>query len=225
MNAISRRLPTIARLALGLIFFVFGLNGFFHFLPQPPAPPRAMAFAGALFASGYFFPLLKAVEVTAGALLLAGALVPFALTLLAPIIVNIVAFHLFLAPGNYAVVGIVLAAENLPRRRAPRGLRAALRAPRRARPGDGGRSRPCAGRGARGLGEPAPRLADDRAKSRDARDCLAPLIAFRRIIARAGRGRESVVSAGVAGQRKGRVMAEIIGARADAGRMRSTFAK
>ena len=111
MNAISRRLPTIARVALGLIFFVFGLNGFFHFLPQPPAPPRAMAFAGALFASGYFFPLLKAVEVAAGALLLAGALVPFALTLLAPIIVNIVAFHLFLAPGNFAVVGIVLAAE------------------------------------------------------------------------------------------------------------------
>ena len=111
MNAISRRLPTVARIALGLIFFVFGLNGFLHFLPQPPAPPRAMAFAGALFASGYFFPLLKSVEVVAGALLLAGALVPFALTLLAPIIVNIVAFHLFLAPGNYAVIGIVLAAE------------------------------------------------------------------------------------------------------------------
>jgi uncharacterized membrane protein YphA (DoxX/SURF4 family) len=111
MNAISRKLPTVARIALGLIFFVFGLNGFFHFLPQPPAPPRAMAFAGALFASGYFFPLLKAVEVAAGALLLAGAFVPFALTLLAPIIVNIVAFHLFLAPGNYAVIGIVLAAE------------------------------------------------------------------------------------------------------------------
>jgi uncharacterized membrane protein YphA (DoxX/SURF4 family) len=111
MNTISRKLPTVARVALGLVFFVFGLNGFFHFLPQPPAPPRAMAFAGALFASGYFFPLLKTVEVAAGALLLAGAFVPFALTLLAPIIVNIVAFHLFLAPGNYAVVGIVLAAE------------------------------------------------------------------------------------------------------------------
>src|SRR3954469_23168204 len=110
MNAISRRLPTIARVALGLIFFVFGLNGFFHFLPQPPAPPRAMAFAGALGASGYFFPLLKATEVVAGALLLLG-FVPIALTLLAPIIVNIVAFHLFLAPGNYAVVGLVLAAE------------------------------------------------------------------------------------------------------------------
>jgi len=111
MNAISRKLPTVARVALGLVFFVFGLNGFLHFLPQPPAPPRAMAFAGALFASGYFFPLLKSVEVAAGALLLGGVLVPFALTLLAPIIVNIVAFHLFLAPGNYAVVGIVVASE------------------------------------------------------------------------------------------------------------------
>jgi hypothetical protein len=70
-----------------------------------------MAFAGALFATGYYFPLLKTIEVFAGALLLGGTLVPFALTLLAPIIVNIVAFHLFLAPGNYAVVGLVLSAE------------------------------------------------------------------------------------------------------------------
>src|SRR4051794_21884516 len=107
----SRKVSTVARVLLGAVFFVFGLNGFFHFLPQPPAPPRAMAFAGALAGTGYFFPLLKATEVFAGALLLAGAFVPFALTLLAPIIVNIVAFHLFLAPGNYAVVGLVLAAE------------------------------------------------------------------------------------------------------------------
>jgi putative oxidoreductase len=111
MSSISRKLPTIARVILGVVFFVFGLNGFFHFLPQPPAPERAMAFAGALAATGYFFPLLKATEVFAGALLLTGALVPFALTLLAPIIVNIVAFHAFLAPGNYAVVGLVLATE------------------------------------------------------------------------------------------------------------------
>jgi uncharacterized membrane protein YphA (DoxX/SURF4 family) len=106
----SSKLPTVARVLLGLVFFVFGLNGFLNFLPQPPPPARALAFVGGLASAGYFFPLLKATEVLAGALLLAG-LVPFALTLLAPIIVNIVAFHAFLAPGNWPVVGLVLASE------------------------------------------------------------------------------------------------------------------
>jgi uncharacterized membrane protein YphA (DoxX/SURF4 family) len=111
MKTYSSKLMLAARLALGLVFFVFGLNGFLHFIPQQPAPPAAAAFAGALFASGYFFPLLKSVEVLAGALLLSGLFVPLALTLLAPIIVNIAAFHLFLAPGNYLVVGLILVAE------------------------------------------------------------------------------------------------------------------
>ena len=96
-NVTSRKLATVARILLGSIFVVFGLNGFFHFLPQPPAPPRAMAFGGALAATGYFFPLLKATEVTAGALLLAG-FVPIALTLLAlvcaaPVIASYVAYY------------------------------------------------------------------------------------------------------------------------------------
>jgi uncharacterized membrane protein YphA (DoxX/SURF4 family) len=111
MKSYSSKLVLAARVILGLVFFVFGLNGFFHFIPQPPAPPAAAAFAGALFASGYFFPLLKSVEVIAGALLLAGVFVPLALTALAPIIVNIVAFHLFLAPGNYVVLALILATE------------------------------------------------------------------------------------------------------------------
>jgi uncharacterized membrane protein YphA (DoxX/SURF4 family) len=107
---LSSRLPTVARVLLGLVFFVFGLNGFLHFLPQPPPPTGALAFMGGLASTGYFFPLLKATEVIGGALLLAG-FVPIALTLLAPIIVNIVAFHAFLAPGNWPVVGIVLVSE------------------------------------------------------------------------------------------------------------------
>ena len=107
---LTSKLPTAARLVLGLVFLVFGLNGFLHFLPQPPPPPRALGFLGGLASTGYFFPLLKTTEVVAGALLLAG-FVPIALTLLAPVIVNIVAFHSFLAPGNWPVVGIVLASE------------------------------------------------------------------------------------------------------------------
>lgn len=110
MNAITQRLPGAARIVLGLIFFVFGLNGFFHFLPQPPLPESARTFVGGLASAPYFFPLLKSTEVIAGTLLLSNRLVPLALTVLAPIIVNIAAFHLLLVP-NPVMVAILLSAE------------------------------------------------------------------------------------------------------------------
>jgi len=106
-----RFLPTAARVLLGLVFFVFGLNGFFQFIPAPPPPPAAGAFAGALFATGYFFPLLKTVETLSGLLLLSGRFVPLALTALAPIVVNIVFFHAFLHPAGLAVPVVVLGLE------------------------------------------------------------------------------------------------------------------
>jgi uncharacterized membrane protein YphA (DoxX/SURF4 family) len=111
MNTLRKHLPTAARLFLGLVFTVFGLNFFLHFLPMPPAPPRAAAFAGALFASGYLFPLLKTTEVVAGLLLLRGRFVPLALAVLAPIVINIVGFHLFLAPAGMMLPLAVLTAE------------------------------------------------------------------------------------------------------------------
>jgi uncharacterized membrane protein YphA (DoxX/SURF4 family) len=111
MDTIRKILPVGARLFLGLVFTVFGLNFFFHFLPTPPAPPRAAAFAGALFASGYLFPLLKTSEVLVGLLLLSGRFVPLALAVLAPIVINIVGFHLFLAPGGIGLAAAVLVAE------------------------------------------------------------------------------------------------------------------
>jgi uncharacterized membrane protein YphA (DoxX/SURF4 family) len=92
-----------ARILLGLVFVVFGLNGFLHFLPQPPMSGPPADFAGALLATGYMFPLIKGTEVVAGALLLSGRFVPLALTLLAPVIVNIFAFHAFLAPSGLAL--------------------------------------------------------------------------------------------------------------------------
>ena len=95
----AHRVATGARLLLGLIFFVFGLNGFLAFLPSPPMPEAAGAFAGALAATGYFFPLLKATEVLAGLALLGNRFVPLALTVLAPITLHIALFHTFLAPS------------------------------------------------------------------------------------------------------------------------------
>jgi hypothetical protein len=62
-------------------------------------PEGAMAFGGALLKTGYMFPLIKGTEVAAGALLLANRFVPLALTVLAPVVVNIFAFHALLAPG------------------------------------------------------------------------------------------------------------------------------
>jgi putative oxidoreductase len=98
-----------ARVLLGVIFFVFGLNGFFHFLPQPPMSGPPAELAGAFIASGYMFPLIKGTEVIVGALLLSGRLVPLALTVLAPVVLNIFAFHLFLAPSGLPLPIVIVA--------------------------------------------------------------------------------------------------------------------
>jgi uncharacterized membrane protein YphA (DoxX/SURF4 family) len=99
-----------ARIVLGLVFFVFGLNGFLDFMPHQAMPAAAGAFAGGLAGAGYFFPMLKTLEVLAGVALLSNRFVPLALTVLAPIIVNISAFHLFLAP-NPVIVVVLLGLE------------------------------------------------------------------------------------------------------------------
>jgi hypothetical protein len=105
-----RYLTIVLRYLLGIVFFVFGLNGFLQFIPLPPYPGPAGAFLGALAATGYLFPLLKTIEVVGGALLLGNRFVPLALTLLAPALVNIVLFHTVLAPAS-PLVFIMLFAE------------------------------------------------------------------------------------------------------------------
>jgi uncharacterized membrane protein YphA (DoxX/SURF4 family) len=105
-----RFVPVVARILLGLGFTVFGLNGFLHFIPEPktPMPEGAAAFAGALFKTGYMFPLVSGTQLVAGVLLLVNVFVPLALVLLMPVLVNIIAFHIFLAPAPGAFApGIV----------------------------------------------------------------------------------------------------------------------
>ena len=110
MNAL-RHWPSVARVLLGTIFFVLGLNGPLQFLPPFPVTPEGAAFLDALLASGYTLVLLALVEVTAGALLLANRFVPLALTVLAPIVVNIVGFHSVLDPGGLWLASLVLVLE------------------------------------------------------------------------------------------------------------------
>jgi uncharacterized membrane protein YphA (DoxX/SURF4 family) len=103
--------PTIARLLLGLVFFVFGMNGLVRFLPMPPPQGDAARFFGGLATGGYFLPLLAATQALAGLALLLGRFVPLALVVLAPVIVNIVAFHVFLAPAGIGLAMVVLGLE------------------------------------------------------------------------------------------------------------------
>lgn len=94
-------LPLFARLLLGLAFFVFGLNGFLHFMPEPKELPENIAsMMGAYMKSGYMFPLIFGTQLLVGALLLINRFVPLALAFLAPLLVHILAFHIFLQPSG-----------------------------------------------------------------------------------------------------------------------------
>lgn len=111
MNTIARKLPTASRILLGLVFATFGLNKLVPFLPQPPMSGAPAEFFGALFATGYMIPLLAITEVVAGLFLLSGRFVPLALALLAPVLVNILAFHLVLVHGGVGMPIVLLALE------------------------------------------------------------------------------------------------------------------
>ena len=97
---------TIARYLLGFIFTVFGLNGFLHFLPAGPMPPLAGQFIGALMQSHYM-AVVFALQLVCGLLLLANLYVPLALTILGPIIFNIILFHACMAPSGLPLAGFV----------------------------------------------------------------------------------------------------------------------
>ena len=100
----------IARNLLGLMFLIFGLNGFLHFIPQPP-PPAGLAtqYLTVLSASHYMVPVF-ALQLVGGVLLLANRFVPLALVLLGPVIVNILLYHALMAPANAqpAVLALLL---------------------------------------------------------------------------------------------------------------------
>jgi putative oxidoreductase len=97
---------TIARYLLGLIFLTFGLNGFLHFIPMPPPTGVAGQFFGALFVSR-FYVVIFLLQIVPAVLLLANRYVPLALTILAPIIFNILCIHIFMAPAGLPLAVVV----------------------------------------------------------------------------------------------------------------------
>lgn len=129
-----KHLPLVARVVLGLLFLVTGLAGLVHQPPDPatgaepdglvaslfgwysdcrPCPPgmapEPVAYMEGLLATGYFWPLLKSIEIACGVLLVSGMFVPLALVVLAPVVLQILLFHLFLVPQGIEVALTALA--------------------------------------------------------------------------------------------------------------------
>ena len=97
----------IARLLLGLMSVVFGLNGFLNFLSTGPMPTGlAGQFMGALVLSHYYW-VVAALQIIGGVLLLVNRFVPLALMLLGPIIVGIICYHVFLNPTGAVPAAVV----------------------------------------------------------------------------------------------------------------------
>src|ERR1700741_4409755 len=98
-NLVMRTASAIARYLAGAIFLVFGLNGFLNFIPLPPPRGIAGQFMSGLYATHHLW-VLFAFQLVAGVLLLVNRFVPLAVAILAPVIVNILSFHVLMAPSG-----------------------------------------------------------------------------------------------------------------------------
>src|SRR5689334_4014392 len=107
----ARYATAIVRILLGLLFLLFGLNGFLNFIPQPKdIPPDIMTVMGALMKAGYM-TVVSGAELLVALMLLTNRFVPLALALLAPIIVGILTFHIAMAPATIGPGIVVLVLE------------------------------------------------------------------------------------------------------------------
>lgn len=112
----QKKVSTVARYLLGLLFLVFGAAGLFNLIPPPPDMPQDLqTFMAGLMVTKYFFPLLKLTETICGLLLLVGVAPALALIILAPISLNIFFLHAFVTPGlqNLVIPLLILTLHSL----------------------------------------------------------------------------------------------------------------
>lgn len=103
----------ICRIILGLIYLVFGLDYYFHFIPyQPNHTGAAAEFKNGLMAAGYLYPMMKSIQIVGGISLLINRYAPFCAVVLFPISLNVFLFHTILVPSGW-VMGVLLLVPNL----------------------------------------------------------------------------------------------------------------
>jgi putative oxidoreductase len=108
-----KKATMISRILLGFIYLVFGLDYFFHFIPyQPNHTGRVAAFKAALTGVGYFYPMIKSIQIVGGTSLLVNRYAPFFAVVLFPISLNVLLYHTILVPSGW-LMGVFLIVPNL----------------------------------------------------------------------------------------------------------------
>ncbi len=110
---VMKNATMIFRILLGFIYLVFGLDYFLHFIPyQPMHTGNAASFKEGLKASGYFYPMIKSIQILGGISLLINRYAPFSAVVLFPISLNVLLFHTILVPSGW-LMGVFLIVPNL----------------------------------------------------------------------------------------------------------------
>jgi hypothetical protein len=108
-----KKTTMISRILLGFIYLVFGLDYFLHFIPyQPNHTGRVAAFKAGLMGAGYFYPMLKSIQIIGGLSLLTNLYAPFFAVVVFPISVNVFLYHTILVPSGW-LMGALLIVPNL----------------------------------------------------------------------------------------------------------------
>lgn len=112
-KALTRHFPTAARVLLGFFLLASGIAGLLNLTPPEPPnlPAAAVAFNAGLIKTGYMMPLIFGTQAVGGALLFLNRFVPLALAILAPFLVNSLAFHVFLVPAGLPIIVFLVALE------------------------------------------------------------------------------------------------------------------
>ena len=98
----------VVRILMGAMLVVFGLNKFLQFMSMPPPAPEMGAYMGALFATGYIFPLIAVIEISTGALFLANKFTALAAIILFPVMLNAFLAHLFLDSAGIGAAALII---------------------------------------------------------------------------------------------------------------------